>query len=208
MYRILCFGDSNTWGFNPKNGLRYLKDERWPGVLQQSLGDGFKILEDGLNGRRVFGSYDEFSAALEHNDPLDVVIIYLGVNDLLFEKDISVKKLVEGAARMIENAREFCRGTHGIRPEIILISAAPINETQVGDLLYEIEAEKVLRFGTELRKLSEAEGCGFIDSGRIVHSSEEDGVHLEVSEHKKLGLFIADYVRTYLLNGNLTNNKH
>ena len=51
MKNILCFGDSNTWGYEPLVARRYPADVRWPGVLQNSLGDGFRVIEEGLNGR-------------------------------------------------------------------------------------------------------------------------------------------------------------
>lgn len=211
MYRILCFGDSNTWGYNPVNGLRLSPSERWPGVLQQRLGQGFQIFEDGRNGRRIFETGDELNSSeelvssLNINDPLDVVIIFLGINDLLFENETNNKKPIDGTRMMIEKVKNVYRDTHGVVPEIILISAVPINELQVKELLYEQEAEKILRFGNGLRQLAEEEGCGFIDSGRIIRTSEEDGVHIEALEHQKLGSFIAEYIRSFLSSGNFTN---
>ncbi|MBO4928139.1 MAG: SGNH/GDSL hydrolase family protein [Clostridiales bacterium] len=37
MKTILCFGDSNTYGYDPKTGLRYPRNIRWPGRLQEIL---------------------------------------------------------------------------------------------------------------------------------------------------------------------------
>ena len=38
--KILCYGDSNTWGYIPgTDHQRFSKDERWPGALQRMLGD-------------------------------------------------------------------------------------------------------------------------------------------------------------------------
>ena len=51
MKTILCFGDSNTWGYNPSNHQHFVSDERWAGVLRNQLGAGFRIIEEGLNGR-------------------------------------------------------------------------------------------------------------------------------------------------------------
>ena len=48
---ILCYGDSNTWGWNPATQDRHSRDERWTGVLRRALGDGYLIVEEGLNGR-------------------------------------------------------------------------------------------------------------------------------------------------------------
>ncbi len=48
---ILCYGDSNTYGYNPSNGLRYPEDIRWTGRLKSLLGDACRIIEEGCNGR-------------------------------------------------------------------------------------------------------------------------------------------------------------
>jgi hypothetical protein len=48
---ILCYGDSNTNGRDPKTKGRYERHIRWPGVLQDALGDGYHVIEEGLNGR-------------------------------------------------------------------------------------------------------------------------------------------------------------
>ena len=53
MKRILCYGDSNTWGFVPGTGTRFSKDERWTGIAQKELGAEYEIIEDGINGRRT-----------------------------------------------------------------------------------------------------------------------------------------------------------
>jgi lysophospholipase L1-like esterase len=47
----MCYGDSLTWGYNPRDGTRYAFDQRWPGVLQSELGSGFRVIEEALNGR-------------------------------------------------------------------------------------------------------------------------------------------------------------
>ena len=52
MTDVLCFGDSNTWGYNPKDGSRFSWEIRWTGRLQKELqGDGIRVLEEGLCGR-------------------------------------------------------------------------------------------------------------------------------------------------------------
>jgi hypothetical protein len=44
--KILCYGDSNTWGFSPINGSRFPEDIRWPGVLRRCLGEGFTVIDN------------------------------------------------------------------------------------------------------------------------------------------------------------------
>ncbi len=78
MKNILCYGDSNTYGYDPKTGLRYARSIRWPGHLQEILdkksaydamrsyllgameledempdspGECYTIIEEGCNGR-------------------------------------------------------------------------------------------------------------------------------------------------------------
>ena len=54
---ILCFGDSNTWVCPPDGDERFPRHVRWPGALQGLLGEGYHVIEEGLNGR---------TATLEH----------------------------------------------------------------------------------------------------------------------------------------------
>ena len=91
MIRILCFGDSKTWGFRPDQPFqRYLHDVRWTGVLQEELGELYVIIEEGLNSRTTvwddpFGDHKNaklyLPPCLESHCELDVVIIMLGTND-------------------------------------------------------------------------------------------------------------------------------
>ena len=47
---IVCFGDSNTHGYNNKNGKRFSEHVRWPMVLQDLLGEEYLVREEGLSG--------------------------------------------------------------------------------------------------------------------------------------------------------------
>ena len=47
MKNILCFGDSNTFGTNPKGG-RHQRFARWPGRLSQLLGEEYYVIEEGM----------------------------------------------------------------------------------------------------------------------------------------------------------------
>jgi lysophospholipase L1-like esterase len=53
MRRVLCYGDSNTWGSAtvPRPDGRYGERERWPGVLQDALGADWNVIEEGLSAR-------------------------------------------------------------------------------------------------------------------------------------------------------------
>ena len=49
--RIVCYGDSNTWGYCAATGCRYDDDQRWVPMLQQLLGERYSVVEEGLSGR-------------------------------------------------------------------------------------------------------------------------------------------------------------
>ena len=90
--RIICFGDSNTWGYNPVTGGRYDENTRWPMRMQQILGDEYQIIEEGQNGRTIscedpweWGNkkgMDYVLPMVESHVPFDMLIIMLGSNEL------------------------------------------------------------------------------------------------------------------------------
>jgi lysophospholipase L1-like esterase len=51
MKTVLCYGDSNTWGYNPSTEDRYPLAERWVSVLALALGPEYLVIPEGLNGR-------------------------------------------------------------------------------------------------------------------------------------------------------------
>jgi lysophospholipase L1-like esterase len=86
--RILCYGDSNTWGYDPVTQERFDKNERWTGQLSQMLGGNYDVIEEGLNGRTTVwddpiegykNGRDYLIPCLESHKPLDLVIILLGL---------------------------------------------------------------------------------------------------------------------------------
>ena len=48
--RILCYGDSNTYGYIPTGG-RYDEHIRWPMRMGEVLGGDYAVIEEGFNGR-------------------------------------------------------------------------------------------------------------------------------------------------------------
>ena len=92
---VVCYGDSNTWGADPAGTGRFAPDVRWTGVLQAELGSGYKIIEEGLNGRttNIEDTIEEdrngrrqLPPTIESHRPFDLMIIMLGTNDLAAAK--------------------------------------------------------------------------------------------------------------------------
>ena len=90
MKTILCYGDSNTWGYDPERDGRLAWDQRWPGILQDKLGPGYRVIENGLCGRTTcheskrepfVNGYPEARVCAEVNAPLSIAVVMLGTND-------------------------------------------------------------------------------------------------------------------------------
>jgi len=120
MRRILCYGDSNTWGCIPISAARYGEDIRWPGVLAGLLGAEYRIIEEGLNGRTtVFddplqegrnGKTYLLPCLLSHR-PLDVVVLMLGTNDMKQRYGLPAEDIARGAGVLAEIVRTSGSGT-------------------------------------------------------------------------------------------------
>ena len=92
--KILCYGDSNTWGYiSGSNHKRYGNDERRTKILAKLLGNNFEIIEEGLNSRTLISNdtrpgkegkngYEYLIPCLDTHDPIDLVILMLGTNEL------------------------------------------------------------------------------------------------------------------------------
>ena len=83
MKRILCFGDSNTYGYDPRSyfGSQYPLGVRWTGLLQNA---GWEVVNCGQNGRCI-PREPQLPAVTDllRRVAADVVTVMLGSNDLL-----------------------------------------------------------------------------------------------------------------------------
>lgn len=205
---IMCFGDSNTWGYVPKVigdtsvAKRYDQDTRWTGILSKLLGQDFVVYEQGMSGRTTI--YDvpgeayrigapQLLPCLYTCAPLSLVVLMLGTNDLVLTANPPCEgKLAEGVLAMGRSIQQFGKcGKNGIPPQILLVSPALVN-TKVETLL---AANRLSRlFAQEYKQAAEQLGCGFLDAAQYTRPSEVDGVHLEPESHRALSHAIAKKV--------------
>ena len=137
MKRILCYGDSNTFGYDPVTGDRYEPSIRWTGQLQTLLGSDYCIIEEGCNGRTtVFTDPKEpwkngrnyLEACLNSHKPLDLVILMLGTNDLKTIYCASPAEVAAGAETLVRLIQTFTAEKQGFAPKILLVSPIFIGE--------------------------------------------------------------------------------
>ena len=208
MKNILCFGDSNTWGYSPVDGTRYPLDIRWTGVLQKSLGPNYHIIEEGLNGRTTFineegeearpfrSGSDVLPIILESHRPLYFVIIMLGTNDLKVEFNLSVEDIAQGAKTLCEMVLNSEYLADNI-PQILLVSPTHIGSTIMPDQeeFFNQAREKSLQFAEHYEKAVAEIGVHFLDAANIVEPSKVDGVHWDADQHVKFGKELSNLIQ-------------
>jgi lysophospholipase L1-like esterase len=204
MKTILCYGDSNTWGWNPHTLSRYGRNERWPGVLRNALGQNYWVIEEGQNGRTTVwddpieghkNGLTYLSPCLDSHHPLDLVIIMLGSNDLKARFSVTAFDIAQSAGVLVDVVQQSAFGPDDSPPQVLLIAPPPVGKLSEFAEMFTGAAEKAIRLGDYYRQIAEEKGCHFLNASEIVVASEADGLHLDASEHEKLGKAVASKVR-------------
>ena len=133
--RIVCFGDSNTWGYDPVTHTRYDESVRWPMVLQALLGDAYQIIEEGQNGRTIANpdpwewgtkcGMDYVLPMVETHNPFDLLIIMLGSNDLKRKFSLPAADIAGSLQNMLMKVRGYAAYQLGCPDLKILIVSPP-----------------------------------------------------------------------------------
>lgn len=205
MRSILCYGDSNTYGLMPGLVGRYPREVRWTGILQKLLGESYYIIEEGLGGRTTVWDdpIEEYKngkkyliPCLESHQPLDLVVIMLGTNDL--KKRFSVSAFDIGAA--MENlVKTILKSESGIDynpPKVLLVTPVPIKSVGDGDLdqMLEDGEEKSRALGGYFQKVAEKYQTSYLDPGDSVETGTQDGIHFTVDGHRKMAELLAEKI--------------
>ena len=186
MKKLLCFGDSNTYGYRPYDG-RWAEDIRWTGRLAAALAPEWQVIEAGLNGRSV-GSYDQLWPEKNGKDiirsyiskyaPLDLLLVMLGSNDALFAPTADIAADME---ELILNARSALGGS--ACPILLLAPSGGWNKD-------------VRLLAPEYRRLAEKHGLLFADTALWQAQLSEDGCHLSAEGHACLARNILEIIGT------------
>jgi lysophospholipase L1-like esterase len=212
MKTILCYGDSNTWGCHPLANLdnipRYGPDVRWGSVLRTILGEGFAVVEEGLNGRTtvwpdpVEGEYKSgksyLPACLESHAPLDLVVVMLGTNDLKHRFGLSAWDIAAGAGVLVRMVQSSTFGPSGTAPHVLLICPPSFGKLTLFADLFTGATEKSRQMAHFFSTIAAEYHCDFLNAGQYINSSDIDGIHLDPDQQQKLGQVVADKVRAIL----------
>ena len=133
---------------------------------------------------------------LETHRPIDLVIIFLGVNDLKRRFDATPFDIAQGAAELVGIVNRSIAGTEGRAPQTLLICPPPVKELKVFASLFEGAIAKSTTLANHYAWQAGRLGCYFLDAGKVVSLSPVDGIHLDAEGHAILGAKVAEIVRT------------
>ena len=198
--RILCFGDSLTWGYDPDTRTRFPAESRWPMVLQELLVEGWTVIEEGQSGRTI-ATEDPAEGeknglryvipCLESQSPLDLMIVMLGGNDLKRKFGYASIDIAGEMQILLEKIQSYNRFRMGDKMKVLLM-APPVIGEEVSDPWLEdcFDFPRARKISRELAgwyvQLAEMYGCLYLDAAQVVRASTIDGVHLEAESHARL----------------------
>jgi lysophospholipase L1-like esterase len=198
--RILCFGDSNTWGYIPgTKHNRYPADVRWAGVLQNLLGQEYEIIEEALNSRGIMKgdrrpgkegriAMEYILPCLDSHDPLDYVIVMLGSNELKAEFNLPAIDIGENLRHLVETIQNRNSQFRDTKPQIIIVVPPTMNEQTQYSLKenkYVGAHDKSVEMKKIFAQIAQETNCAIVDvQDELV--TGEDGVHLLPESHEVL----------------------
>ena len=206
MHEVLCFGDSNTWGYSPAGGGRFPRDTRWTGVLQSALGDSCRVIEEGLNGRTTVwddpiegykNGREYLIPCLETHKPIDLVVLMLGTNDLKLRFSVSAYDIAASIAVLVEIIQKSMTGVGNQAPHILLIAPPPLGALTEYSEMFEGGLAKSQKLGAYYQQVAEQYHCAFLNAGQVIVSSDLDGVHFDAGQHSRLGKAVAARVKEF-----------
>ena len=196
---ILCFGDSNTHGYNPKDTTRFEKNIRWTGILQNLLGEKDYVIEEGLSGRTtVFEDpineglcgFNYIVPCLMTHEPVDLLIIMLGTNDTKERFGANAYVISLGLTRLIKKVKNTEIAFRNNKPNILIVAPLPIRpeieSVECGVTMGKGCSEKSYKLIPLYKKVAEELGCHFFDPSPYAICSDYDYMHLSEEAHKIL----------------------
>lgn len=190
--KILCFGDSNTYGYIPNNGARYDKNTRWTGVLSLLSHGKFEIIEDGCNNRtafaenpagKIFTGYEILPELL--TDDFDAVVLAIGINDTQFLYNLSSIEIASGVEKLINIVK-----VKSPQAKILLVAPSILTDDVLNGnfacLFDRTSIEKSRQLPLLYQKIAEKQNIEFLDLNSVAKTSSLDGLHYAPEQHLKI----------------------
>ncbi len=201
---VVCYGDSNTYGYEPDTGGRYAPEIRWTTILQEKLGDHYEVIPEGLNGRTT--AYDRpgagwkngitsFVSCLGTHKPVDYLVIMLGTNDVAGGLGLTDEAIAKGMENLVVLAEETSPELQGYIPEIIVTVPAAINCRWADDSPEYAEVRRMMKQSRDIeplyRSIADRHLIRFA-SGVDAEVNLHDWTHLTEEGHRQMADIIYD----------------
>lgn len=188
MKKIYAFGDSNTYGFDPRLGGmgRYPKDIRWTGVLD--LMPEYEVNNQGYNGLSIPGSDSAIASigrSIKEWSP-DLILIMIGSNDLLNMSPASCEKV---GIRMRQFLTALCDYIPEYVQNMVLVSPPWMS---LGDWTDPDTVKESHKFGTVYESIAGEKQLRFLNACEWELPLCYDGVHLTEEAHLHFAEKIAE----------------
>ena len=203
--RILCFGDSNTWGYIGGSGERYDENTRWTGRLQKLLGDEYVVVEEGHNGRTTvwddpvenrLAGLTYLWPCMDSQSPFELIIIMLGVNDTKIYFNVTAHNIAQSAGRLVSLAASSTFGPGKTHPKVLLVAPARVEyNDSVKDIFGQHAVETSAGFSEEFKMVADELGCYFMDASEYAEPGDADGLHLTPESHERLAQAFYEKIR-------------
>lgn len=206
--KIVCFGDSNTHGYNSKTGGRFSENERWTKLLGKYLGEKYDIAEEGLEGRTacfedplfegLCGYHYIYPCIMTHK-PIDLLIIMLGTNDVKERFSATPENIAKAMERLIQKVLDTQEAFRN-KPNILLMCPPAINpgyeKTYVYGEMGKNCVEKSRALAALYEQTAKLKGIHFLDAGSIegVDMYPYDYMHLSLDAHNNLAKYLAKVI--------------
>lgn len=208
---LLCYGDSVSWGIIPGSRQRHVFEKRWPGILQGLLGPKVRVVEECLNGRTTAwddpfrpnrNGKDQLLPALQSHAPLDLVILFLGTNDMQTVYGVNAYASSLGAGALADTILACRAEPMQNPPQVLLVSPSRIIQPN-GAMVEKFRSaeEKSAEFTHWYRRVADERGCSFFDAAEVVRPSIVDGVHWDELQHQQFATAIHPCVAQLLDTG-------
>ena len=168
--KILCIGDSNTYGYDPRSflGERYPEDVRWTGLIKKH-----EVINWGINGITIPDNHSVYVDLIKRKDP-DIVTVMLGTNDIL--EGAGTKETLHRMEGFLDSLKTAKKPILLIAPPVLQLSEF----VPTDDLV-----EESRELAGSYKSLAERDGIMFADAGEWGISLAFDGVHLSPEGHAK-----------------------